>query len=211
MDPEGVLRRSPVELGEPAETREINGFAVAWEYPGPAGATRLVDLSHCPKWDLQDGQVERLRPWGLAVPEAPGGVVLEGGALVARLNRTQCSLWRLDGEPAPPLEEPACTELTDGLALLAVAGPAALEVMERVCNLDLAAPGLEPPALLQGPLMHLPAQVCLARRGPDRAVVLLAVSRGYGRTLARAILHAGSEAGLAPGGLGQLGLAGASR
>jgi hypothetical protein len=206
MDAEGALRRSPVELGEPAESRELNGFAVAWRYAGPAEATRLVDLSHCPKWDLQDADPGRHRPWGLEVPTEPGDVALAPGALAARLNATQCSLWRLDAaETGPPVAGPACTELTDGLALVAVCGPAALEVMERVCGLDLAAPGLEPPALLQGPVLHVPAQVCLAQRGPAGAAVLIAFSRGYGRTLAEALLHSGSELGLAPGGAGQLG------
>ncbi|SHG15321.1 hypothetical protein SAMN02745206_03361 [Desulfacinum infernum DSM 9756] len=114
--------------------------------------------------------------------------------------------WALEGENAPFSDNLLApkgvwtTDLTDGLVLLALAGPGALDVMERVASLDLRRPDISCPVVFQGPVCHVPTQVVLPRREDLSALVLLAFSRGYGPSVAEALLHAGDPLGLRPAG-----------
>lgn len=197
---EDIQRLSPVcfEM-KPVQTEERDGWKVALSY-GDGGGPFLIDLSHRSKWDLQDSNLSRFRPFGLWVPEDPGQCHFKKGILINRMNRTQCALWHLAGKRPKPPEEPAYTETTDGHALLAVTGKDTLRVMERVTNLDLGAPSLSPPCLIQGPVLHIPCQVVLFSRDSDEATILFSFSRGYGLAMAEALLDAGEDLGLTPGG-----------
>ncbi|MBW2618324.1 MAG: sarcosine oxidase subunit gamma SoxG [Deltaproteobacteria bacterium] len=198
---EKYQRRSPIDFG-PQEARRVErqGWEVVSAFEGGGPGPFLIDLSHKTKWDLQDSGLDRFQPWGLAIPQKPGECAFEGGLLINRMNRTQCAIWHLgQGELDPPQEE-TYTETTDGLALLAVTGTEALAVMERVTSLDLASPRLKPPCLIQGPILHVPCQVVLLSQEDDQAAILFSFSRGYGQSLAEAMLQAGSDLGLRPGG-----------
>ena len=202
-----TLRRSPVDFGmEPAGSEEKNGWLVALGYGESQGGLRLIDLSHVGKWDLQDASLDGYRPFGLSVPKEYGKCAYENGVIINRMNRTQCAIWHLGGGYPEAPEESAYTETTDGLAMLAVSGPGALTVMEAVTSLDLAARDLEAPSLLQGPILHIPCQVVLLKKDGDSATVVFTFSRGYGQAMAEAMLHAGHEAGLKPGGVNDLDL-----
>ena len=198
---EKYQRRSPIDFGRPEARRvQRQGWEVVLAFEGGGPGPWLIDLSHKTKWDLQDSNLARFQPWGLTIPQKPGECALEGGLLINRMNRTQCAIWHLgEGEMDAP-QEKAYTETTDGLALLAVTGASGLAVMERVTSLDLASPRLTPPCLIQGPILHIPCQVVLLSRQDDAAVVLFSFSRGYGQSLAEAMLAAGSDLGLRPGG-----------
>ena len=198
---EKYQRRSPIDFGLPEARRvQRQGWEVVSAFEGGGPGPFLIDLSHKTKWDLQDADLARFQPWGLTIPESPGECALEGGLLINRMNRTQCAIWQLgQGEPDAP-QEGAYTEMTDGLALLAVTGASGLAVMERVTSLDLASPRLKPPCLIQGPILHIPCQAVLLSKEADAATVLFSFSRGYGQTVAEAMLHAGADLGLKPGG-----------
>ena len=195
-----IERKSSVRFGmKPAQTENWDGWEVAISY-GEESGPFLIDLSHRSKWDLQDSDLFGFQPFGLPVPEKPGLCVFKKGILVNRMNRTQCAIWHLAGERPKPPAESAYTETTDGLTLLAVTGKDALGVMERVSALDLAAPGLETPCLIQGPILHIPCQVVLFSRSDEEATILFSFSRGYGQAMAEAMLHSGKGLGLTPGG-----------
>lgn len=197
---ENIQRRSPIRFNtEPVQKENWDGWEVAISY-GTGKGPFLIDLSHRSRWDLQDADLSRFRPFGLMVPQNPGQCVYKKGIIINRMNRTQCALWHLAGKRPKPPEEPAYTETTDGRALLAVTGSAILGFMERVTNLDLGAPSLTPPCLVQGPILHIPCQVVLFSRDGDDATVLFSFSRGYGQAMAEALLHSGKDLGLMPGG-----------
>jgi hypothetical protein len=195
-----IQRKSPIRFDrKPAQTENRDGWEVVLSYGGGNGPF-LIDLSHRSKWDIQDGDITRFRPFGLSVPENPGQSRFERGCLINRMNRTQCAIWHLSGKRPNPPEGEAYTETTDGLTLLAVTGRDVLALMERVTTLDLGAPRLETPCLIQGPILHIPCQVVLFSRKEEAATILFSFSRGYGQAMAEAMLHAGRNMGLTPGG-----------
>ena len=195
-----AIRRSPATFA--AETERVenrDGWRVVLEYREEGGGPWLVDLSHRSKWDIQDREVATLKPFGLAIPDAPGQCLWQNGTLINRMNRTQASIWSLSGQLGTP-EDARLTETTDGPALLALMGPGVFGIMERISNLDLAKPGLQAPFLAQGPVLHIPCQVVVFDNNPDSPVVLISFSRGYGESFAAAVLHAGHDEGLRPAG-----------
>jgi hypothetical protein len=197
---DNIERKSPIRFDrKPVRTENWDGWEVAISY-GEGSGPFLIDLSHRSKWDLQDSDLSWFRAFGLSVPEKPGRCAFSKGILINRMNRTQCTIWHLAGERPKPPAESAYTETTDGLTLLAVTGKDALGIMERVCTLDLAAPGLETPCLIQGPILHIPCQLVLFSRSDEEATILFSCSRGYGQSMAEAMLHSGKGLGLTPGG-----------
>ena len=206
---DGIVRRSPVAFDARPVTTETRGhWHVVLEYVNEGEnrgkAPWVVDLSHCTRWDVQDGALGKLAPAGVAVPEAPGRCRLSGRVMVNRMNRTQAAVWHLSGRAADLPADSAYTETTETTLCVALFGPRVFEVLEKLTNLDLQAPGRETPFLLQGPLSHVPCQVVVVNRAGDpsqsQAGVIFTCSRGYGRDMTAAILHAGRSAGLKPAG-----------
>jgi len=194
-------RHSPVALmGRPAKTECRNGWEVVLEYHGEGEGPFLIDLSHRPKWDIQDAQLAAIQPLGTAIPESPGHCAVDKGMVVSRMNRTQAAVWQLL-EPAVSMpQETPYTDMTDAIALLALVGKEALAIMEKVTSLDFAAPGRVAPFYLQGPVMHVPCQIVVLENRLDLQVILLGCSRGYGQSMAAALLDAGYHWGLSPAG-----------
>ncbi len=193
-----VTRVSPVRFdAEPDETKERDSWNVVLAYRDEGDGPWLVDLSHRHRWDYQDGNLDERRPFGLEVPQTAGGVSLDGNLTINRMNRTQVSIWHLGEGEAPNMpDEVGFTHVTDGQCMLGVVGNSAPEAMEHLSNLDLFAPSRTFPFLTQGPLLHVPCQVVTF--GPD--CVVLTASRGYGRSLAEAMLRSARPVGLRPGG-----------
>jgi len=197
----GIERKSPVCLpARPAKTETRHGWTVVLEYFGEEGGPYLIDLSHCQKWDLQDGKISDLRPFGIPIPEAPGRCRLENGILINRMNWSQVSVWCFSKESSGSPEISACTETTDAQALLALVGPNVFSITEKLCSLNLIDPKLEPPFLIQGPFSHVPCQIVVIERSGMNGAGLVAFSRGYADDMVHAVLDAGREFGLRPAG-----------
>lgn len=195
-------RRSPVrfEAGiDQSETR--GGFTVVLAYTEEGSGPFLVDLSHVPRWDLQDKALDGIQPLGIKIPEAIGGCRLEDGILINRMNRTQAAVWHLrGGEPTLPPES-GYTDVTDATLCLALFGPNALAVVEKLCALDLRDPQKKAPFLLQGPFSHVPCQMVILEKGQGvDGGLLFTSSRGYAQSMVHAVLEAGAEFGLAHAG-----------
>jgi len=202
-----LIRRSPVKFtASPAVTNEQSGWHVVIEYQGQGEAPYLVDLSHVSKWDLQGRDLSGFSPGGLIVPETPGASFLAEGWLINRMNATQASVWWLgqgEGQRRPdPAAEPAYTETTDAQAFLTLIGPGLPDIVETITSMDLFAPGVAVPALFQGPVLRIPCQVALLGKNEGAEAVIVAFPRGYGQTMAEAMLEAGAPYGLSPGGEG---------
>ena len=193
-----LVRRSPVVFdATPVATEPRTGWQVVTAYADERDGPWLVDLSHRARWDLQDRRIDEHRPFGLTVPGTPGEVAVENGLMINRMNRTQSAIWHVGPGPAPRMPAVVSyTDTTDSHAWLAIVGPAAPAVLERVSNLDLFPPGRDMPFLTQGPVLHVPCQVVTWAAD----LVLVACSRGYGRTFAEALFHSGADLGLRPAG-----------
>ncbi len=198
---DSLKRVSPLNFGmDPEETEELNGFEVVLKYKGESKGPALIDLSHRPRWDLQDGTLNKFNSASLPVPEVPGRVAAKDGFVVNRLNRTQAVIWALKGKgPAMP-EGPSSTDITDNSAVLGLVGPNVFRVLEKVCPLDLTPANSQAPYLIQGPIMRVPAQFVVLEGVDDNPGVVVSFSRGYGPKMVEVILEAGVEFGLKPAG-----------
>ena len=129
---ENIVRRSPVSFDvRPTKTETRDNWTVALEYDAEESGPYLIDLSHRARWDLQDGEISKMEPWGIHIPGAPGQCVFENGILINRMNRTQASIWHLAGEkPAEP-EGPAFTDVTDVTVFLALFGQDVFAIAAR--------------------------------------------------------------------------------
>lgn len=195
-----IQRKSPVHFpGRPARTETRQNWTVVLEYEGEGTGPWLVDLSHCPKWDIQNSGIAQLKPFGLTVPDTPGKSSIQNGVLINRMNRTQVSAWFLPGQlPETPGGE--YTETTEGQMLLGLLGRNIFSITEKLASLHFANPKSTVPFLLQGPFSHVPCQIVVLERDGCDGALLLACSRGYAHDMVHAILDAGKEFGLQPAG-----------
>ena len=192
-------RRSPVHLpGKSVKIESRDGWPVVLEYADEGDGPWVVDLSHCPRWDIQGAALSAAVPKGVPLPAAPGEVELADDVLVGRTGMRQAFLWTFGGEP--PAMRPTCTEATEGSACIALLGRDALRITVKLTALDLGNPASRPPFLRLGPFAHVTSQMIVLSNGPDSAAVLVVCSRGFGHDLVHAVLQAGEEFGLRPAG-----------
>jgi len=196
-----ILRRSPVAFtNRPLQTDTREGWDVVLQYEDEGGGPFLIDLSHLSKWDVQHQDLSQIKPSGAEIPETPGDCAYRAGMLIGRLNRIQALVWHFTtGQPQTP-QEKAVTDVTDASALLALVGENLFSITEKMTPLDLSDPAKRAPFLVQGPVLHLPVKVVILGQKDNHAALLMACPRGYGQSFADAILDAGSEWGLRPGG-----------
>ena len=198
---ENIIRRSPVSFdANPAKTEARNNWTVVLAYDAEETGPYVVDLSHRTRWDLQDGEISKMEPWGIHIPDAPGQCVFENGILINRMNRTQASIWHLAGEKPVDPEGQAFTDVTDVTMFLALFGQDIFSITEKLAALDFLEPLKETPFLLQGPFSHVPCQIVTLEKSPEKSGILMTCSRGYAGSMIASILEAGQEFGLRPGG-----------
>ena len=196
-----IMRRSPVAFsGKPMKTELRDHWTVVMEYEDQGNGPWVVDLSHRMRWDLQDSDITRHRPWGVNIPDTPGRCVFENGVLINRMNQTQASISHLTGENPSLPDDPAFTEVIDSTVFLALLGKETFSITEKLTALDLVDPLEQIPFLRQGPFSHVPCQIVVLGNTPERATILLTCSRGYAWDMVTAILAAGKEFELQPAG-----------
>lgn len=115
-----------------------------------------------------------LKPLGLAMP-APNSFAEKTGARIIWTGRDQAFLT---GVEAPPLEGAAVTDQSDGWAVLALSGPAAVDVLARLVPMDLRLLACPVGRVLRTQMNHM--NVVILRVG-DFAVEIM-VFRSMART-----------------------------
>lgn len=198
----GIPRYSPVTFNSRVRNSEIRGnWEIVLEYQEEGPGPWLVDLSHKPRWDLQDSQIDNPSSSGLAVPPRPGDCLLKKNRLINRMNRTQAAIWHLGIEEMNLPDFKGFTDVTDATVFLALLGPDVFHVAEKLTALELMNPARTAPFFLQGPLCHVPCQIVILERHADMSGgYLLACSRGYADSMVQAVLLEGQEFGLRPAG-----------
>lgn len=197
-----IQRKSPVQFNVGATKTEVRDhWKVALEYDDEGSGPYLVDLSHKVRLDLQSANLADFRPYDVPVPEKPGQCTLENGVLLNRMNRTQVAVWLLADTGAALPVDPAYTNVSEGTVFLALFGPGAFCITEKLSSLDFLDPGKQAPFLLQGPFSHVPCQiVTLEKNAQGDGGIIFTCSRGYGHSMVHAIMEAGAEFGLRPAG-----------
>lgn len=199
-----IIRRSPVKFEtRPVKTEVRDHWAVVRACENEGTGPWLVDLSHKPRWDLQDVRLDERKTWGIAIPPVPGASRLENRILVNRMNRTQASVWHLgSGGMAPePTGESGYTDVSEATVFLGLLGPRVFAIAERLSILDFMDPARRTPFLFQAPFCHVPCQiVALVREKDESGMLLFTGSRGYSRDMVQAVLAAGAAFGLRPAG-----------
>lgn len=197
-----IKRQSPVQFRiSPLKTEVRENWTVALTYSDEGDGPWLVDLSHKTRWDLQARNIQTMSVGGQSVPQNPGDCSLSGHRLINRMNATQASIYHLDaGAPEIP-DGSGYTDVTEATLFVALFGPRAFRVAEKLTNMDFMDPAKPPPFLLQGPFCRVPCQiVSLDKQTDGSGGFLLTCSRGYGESMVGAILEAGAEFGLRPAG-----------
>lgn len=198
---ETIVRQTPVVFDRPIKKNEVrDNWDVILEYDNEGPGPYLIDLSHRSRWDIQDNDLDRHKPWELNIPETPCHCLFKNGLLINRMNRTQAAIWHLAGEQLDEPDDPAYTETTDGTVFLGVYGRDVFAIAEKLTALDFLEPSRKAPFLLQGPFAHVPCQIVTMEKTAERSGILLTCSRGYARDMVHAILDAGAEFGLQPAG-----------
>ncbi|MBW2215883.1 MAG: sarcosine oxidase subunit gamma SoxG [Deltaproteobacteria bacterium] len=198
---ERIKRYSPVTFAyTPARTQERNGWEVVLEYEDEATGPFLIDLSHIGKWDVQGENLSSIRPAGLVIPKDSGHCAFTESFLVNLIKWNWATIWHFSQDMPEFAGNFAFTNVTEAYALLSIVGTEIFSIMEKVASLDLVSPEREPPFLTMGPVLHVRSQVVVLAREVDSSAVLLACPRGYGQSMAEALLDAGKEWGLRPGG-----------
>ncbi len=197
-----IERISPVVFkSTPVKTENRDNWEVVMEYSGEGDGPYLIDLSHKPRFDLQDGELAVRQPFGISLPETPGSSVFENGILANRMNRTQVSLYNLDNEDnSTIINEPGITDVTEATVFVALIGKDIFSICEKLSALDFMDPTRTAPFLFQGPFSHVPCQIVTLEKEGDNGGLVLTCSRGYGQDMIHSILQAGDEFGLKPAG-----------
>ena len=198
---EEIKRYSPVTFAHPpARTQVRNGWEVVLAYEDEANGPFLIDLSHIGKWDVQGEKLSSIRPAGLVIPEDPEYCVFTGDFLVNLIKWNWATIWHFSQDMPDFAGDFAFTNVTEAYALFALLGKEVFSIMEKISALDLLSPERKPPFLTLGPVLHVRSQVVVLARDGDSSAVLVACPRGYGQSMAEALLDAGKERGLRPGG-----------
>jgi len=195
-------RISPVVFkNRPVKTEDRDNWEVVMEYSAEGDGPYLVDLSHKPRFDLQDSSLTGKKPFGINLPEIPGGSVLEKGILASRMNHTQVSLHNLGDEDSSTIvDEPGITDVTEATLFVALIGKSIFSICEKLTALDFMDPARTAPFLFQGPFSHVPCQIVTLDKEGDNGGLVLSCSKGYGQDMIHSILQAGEEFGLQPAG-----------
>jgi glycine cleavage system aminomethyltransferase T len=198
---ENIKRYSPVTFSHtPARTQERNGWEVVLEYENEASGPFLIDLSHIGKWDVQGESLSSIRPAGIVIPEDSEHCAFTESFLVNLIKWNWATIWHFSQDMPDFAGDFAFTNVTEAYALFALLGKEIFSIMEKVSALDLLSPERKPPFLTMGPVLHVRSQVIVLAREVDSSAVLVACPRGYGQSMAEALLDAGKEWGLRPGG-----------
>ena len=198
---ERIKRYSPVTFAHlPARTQERNGWEVVLEYENEATGPFLIDLSHIGKWDVQGESLSSIRPAGLDIPKDSEQCTVTDRYLINLIKWNWATIWHFSQDMPDFAGDFAFTNVTEAYALFALLGEEVFSIMEKVSALDLLSPERKPPFLTMGPVLHVRSQVVVLAREVDSSAVLVACPRGYGQSMAEALLDAGKEWGLRPGG-----------
>ncbi|MCK5696424.1 MAG: sarcosine oxidase subunit gamma SoxG [Desulfobacula sp.] len=197
-----IQRVSPVGFkSTPLKTENRDNWEVIMEYSGEGKGPYLVDLSHRPRFDLQNSNLAAISPFGMTLPEVPGVSLLENGILANRMNGTQVSLFNLDGGDNISMpDEYGFTDVTESTLCVALIGKDVFSICEKLTALDFMDTERVTSFLFQGPFSHVPCQIVTLNKEGDNCGIILTCSRGYGRDMIHSILHAGKEFKWMPAG-----------
>jgi hypothetical protein len=194
---------SPVRMPARAEkTRNHNNFTVVQAYGDETSGPSLVDLSHLSKWEIDTANLdETVKGLDLAVPREPSTAVLSHNRAICRLTPTRALVWSFDDRTDDPwTRDKNFNDLTDGTALLFMTGQGLIPILERLTELDLNLKNQDQPLFLQGPVLGVPAKILVGKNRKDETGMFISLSRGFGQSMAEAILSAASETDLSPAG-----------
>lgn len=196
-----IKRQSPVGFdANPVRTENRDNWTVVLEYDNEGSGPFVIDLSHLPRWDVQDSALDSIAPEGLKIPENAGNCVLEDGILINRMNRTQAAVWHLLPKSVAVPGESPFTDVSDATVFLAIIGAKAFAIAEKLSALDFNDPLKTAPFLLQGPFSHVPCQLVALSRDANSSGILFTCSRGYAQDMIHAVMDAGAEFGLQAAG-----------
>ncbi len=181
----------PEWAGKPIIDYEA-GWPVIKRFEPEAGwRAGLADLSHRPKAIAHGPGLSAYGGIG------PGRTVWTGWLLACGLGPDEAMVFNLAGSPTPEWPDGHHTDLTEAWALLALIGPEAVAVAQRLIALDVDPPGDEPFSLATG---IEGIGVVIARLRGRTPGLLIGCERSYGQVLYDLCFTVGRHLGLRPVG-----------
>ncbi|MDE2390804.1 MAG: hypothetical protein KGL65_04265 [Rhodospirillales bacterium] len=116
---------------------------------------------------------------GVTLPTTPKRITHQGAEILWNGPRQ----WLVLGELALPAELAAITEQTDGLCLLSLSGPHAIEILKRLLSIDIARFGADEVAITSA--AHIGVRVWR-----EDGNFVLACFRSFGAALHHALMQA---------------------
>ena len=195
-------RTSPLNMGlEPDKVVEWNGWTVGLTYFGEFvhNTVFITDLSHLSKWNVQGHDIDDVDVQGLRFPKKPRYVVMDENMAAVRLTPWEAFIMNFSHSYPEP-KGMGLTNVTEALAAFAVVGHGCLEILEKLSDVDLSAPGTPMLQAAQTPVAGITCLVMCVRREGKIPGLIVSGPRGYGQFLLEAFLDAGKEYGIAVAG-----------
>ena len=194
-------RQSPVDFNmTPVETEIRNNWEVVLSYANQGAGPYLIDLSHISKWNFQGEEISKRQPAGLTIPQHHGHCSYQDKTLVGLVKWNWAMIWCFSEKDRGLSREKAFTDVTEAYAMMALVGKDIFSIMEKVTDMDLAVSRPTLPFLFLGPVLHVRSQVVVLETRKDLPAILIACARGYGQSMAEALLDSGEGLGLKPAG-----------
>jgi sarcosine oxidase gamma subunit len=193
-----IRRISPLTVTlKPDRVTQRNGWEIALTYVGESvhKPMFMTDISHVPQWALQGQNLDALRRAGLPVPEKPQQVTMKNSILITRLTPWECRIMAL-GNEIPEFTDAGYTDVTDAYASFAIGGPQCLEVLNKLCPVDLDEPEQVLPRSALAPVEDVTCLIIRLHGKGDIPALIISGARGYGHFLMEIFLDAGKEYGL---------------
>ena len=100
----------------------------------------------------------------------------------------------------PEFTDAAYTDVTDAYASFAIAGPQCLEVLNKLCPVDVDEPGQVFPRSALAPVEDVTCLIIHLHGKSNIPALIISGARGYGHFLMEIFLDAGKEYGLRSAG-----------
>lgn len=161
-----------------------------------AAELTLADRTGLPLWQLRGAEIAVRAARG-ELPEQVGAVLADPVGLTARLTDDEWLHVAAPGAELPELpDQITATDLTHGYGAMELAGPAAGQMLSKLCGLDFADSAFPDLHSAQTSLAKVRA-IVLRRDRRGRPAYLIAVGRSLARYVWQQLLDAGAEFGIA--------------
>ncbi len=169
-----------------------------------SGSVQITDLTGAPAILIQGDAAQSLQSQFAGIPATPGDVIAADGGLLARLTPGELYLFGISAaselEAGLTSNQPSvrATDVTHGKAVVKLTGPAAGDVLSKICGLDFHDSAFPSMQVKQTSAAKIKTLIARCDQG-DTPVYYLHVARSLGQYFWDILWDAGQEFGVGVG------------